>query len=64
MRPIKLKKVYKFKCWECGKYFYPRNRPDGLPNGAGFRLSNGGIINVCTDCIMKKGEDAEDGKDN
>lgn len=61
---IRLKKMKKFKCSDCGKYIYPGNRLDELPNGVGFRLVNGGIINVCTDCIMKKGEDAEDGKSN
>ncbi len=61
---IRLKKMKKFKCYDCGKYIYPGNRPDGLPNGVGFRLVDGSIINVCTDCIMKRGEDVEDGKDN
>lgn len=61
---IRLKKMKKFKCYDCRKYIYPGKRPDGLPNGVGFRLVNGGIINICTDCIMKKGEEVEDGKDN
>ena len=61
---IRLKKMKKFNWYDCGKYIYPGNRPDGLPNGVGFRLVDGSIINVCTDCIMKRGEDVEDGKDN
>ena len=59
---IRLKKMKKFKCSDCEQYIYPGKRADGLPNGVGFRLSNGSIINVCTDCIMKRGE--EDDKSN
>lgn len=57
---IRLKKMKKFKCSDCGKYIYPGQREDGLPAGVGFRLADGSIINVCSDCIMKRGE--EDGK--
>lgn len=61
---IRLKQMKKFKCYDCGKYIYPGNRPDGLPNGVGFRLVDGSIINICSDCIMKKEKEVEDGKDN
>lgn len=57
---IKLKAMQKFKCSDCGKYFYPGNRADGLPAGVGFRTADGNIINVCTDCIIKKGEENEE----
>ena len=42
-------------CDECQKEFKPGNRPDGLPNGVGFQLENGQIINICYDCIIKQG---------
>lgn len=42
-------------CDECGKEFKPGNRPDGLPNGVGFQLENGQIINICCDCVIKQG---------
>lgn len=45
------------KCNECGKYFTSGNRPDGLPNGIGFVLNDGTKINVCTDCIIERGEE-------
>lgn len=56
------------KCESCGREFEPGNRPDGLPNGVGFQLTDGAIINVCTECIMLVGEmklpkENEDGRD-
>ena len=45
-------------CDECGKTFVPGNREDGLPNGAGFQTEDGKIYNVCCDCIIKKGAEA------
>ena len=42
-------------CDKCGKEFKVGNRPDGLPNGVGFQLENGQIINICCDCIIKQG---------
>lgn len=47
------KKAKKIKCHICGKKFEVGNRPDGLPNGCGYELADGSIINVCTDCIMR-----------
>lgn len=47
------------KCVECGKEFEPGNRPDGLPNGIGFELEDGTILNYCADCLIKLGEQAK-----
>lgn len=41
------------KCNECGKRIRIGNRPDGLPNGVGFELADGRIINVCADCLIE-----------
>lgn len=49
----------KIKCDKCGKKFQPGNRPGGLPNGVGFQLENGTIINVCSDCICDAKGDLE-----
>ncbi len=40
-------------CACCKNTFYYGKRNDGLPNGAGFVLSDGKRIDICTDCIMK-----------
>lgn len=40
------------KCDKCGKNFKRGNRPDGIPNGIGFQLQDGRVINVCADCVM------------
>lgn len=48
------------RCDECGKKITPGTRVDGLPNGVGFQLADGSIYNVCTECLIRKGEeDAE-----
>ena len=44
------------KCNECGKRIRIGNRPDGLPNGVGFELADGRIINVCADCLIEAGK--------
>ncbi|MCQ2308040.1 MAG: hypothetical protein MJ000_10855 [Bacteroidales bacterium] len=44
------------KCDECGNYFTPGNDARGLANGAGFKLTDGTIWNVCRECIEKTGE--------
>lgn len=40
------------KCAGCGKIIVPGNGPNGLPNGLGFQLKDGRVINVCADCIV------------
>ena len=42
-------------CDGCGETFVPGNRPDGMPNGVGFQVEGGKVINVCHDCIVKIG---------
>ena len=39
------------KCDMCEKEFYPGYRYDGSPNGVGFHLEDGSVINVCSSCI-------------
>ena len=48
------------KCADCGKWFKAGKRPDGLPNGVGYRLADGSVYNVCTECIIKRGERNEE----
>lgn len=43
-------------CDRCGAKFVPGNRPDGIPNGAGFMLRDGRIVTYCAECIMKIGQ--------
>lgn len=43
-------------CDECGKKIKPGNT-DGMPNGVGFQLENGKIINICQACIIKAGKE-------
>lgn len=50
----------KIICNNCGKEIIPGNRPDGLPNGVGFQLSDGNVMNVCTDCLIEMGANTED----
>ena len=42
-------------CHGCGKEIIPGNRPDGTPNGVGFVMANGSVINFCADCIIALG---------
>lgn len=41
----------KIKCDYCGSTFKQGNRPDGYPNGVGFQLQNGSLINICYHCV-------------
>lgn len=52
----------KIKCDNCGKEFEPGNRPDGIPNGIGYQLQDGTIYNICTDCIIKIGQELAEQK--
>lgn len=44
------------KCDMCGKLFEAGNRPDGTPNGVGFHLEDGSLLNVCSECVEKTGD--------
>lgn len=48
-------KAIKVRCCRCKKEIIPGNRPDGIPNGVGFQLENGKILNFCAECIIKEG---------
>lgn len=50
---VKTKKV--IICDSCGKKFKPGNNPEGLPNGIGFEMQDGKIINYCRNCIIEFG---------
>jgi len=54
----------RIKCKKCGKEFEVGNRPDGLPNGVGFEMEDGSIINICTECIIKNGEEGYENENN
>lgn len=49
----------KIKCDYCGSVFKPGNRPDGYPNGIGFQLEDGHIINLCYHCICNLAVDSK-----
>lgn len=42
------------KCRKCGKTITVGNT-NGLPNGVGFQLEDGTILNVCQSCLMEVG---------
>ena len=43
-------------CSKCKNKVYIGNRPDGLPNGVGFEMEDGLVINLCANCIMELGK--------
>ena len=43
------------KCNKCAMEFLFGNRPDGLPNGVGFQLEDGRMINICAECLTALG---------
>lgn len=45
----------KLRCNFCGKEIIPGNRPDGIPNGPGFQMHDGKIMNMCADCLINLG---------
>lgn len=47
----------RIRCCDCGRYFEPGNREDGIPNGIGFVLEDGTVMNVCSDCILDVGRE-------
>jgi len=42
-------------CSICGKTFVQGNT-NGMPNGLGYLLDDGTLINMCQDCIIAVGE--------
>lgn len=54
---IQAVKGYVAICNECRKVIRSGKRPDGLPNGVSFISKERLATSVCTDCIMKMGEE-------
>ena len=52
----------KILCDECGKEIKPGNT-NGMPNGVGFQLQDGKIINMCQDCLIALGMKANEKKE-
>lgn len=51
------------KCDKCGNIISNKiKRADGLPNGVGFELEDGRLINLCSGCIMCLGMLNDEGK--
>lgn len=40
------------KCDHCGEMFMPGHDENGIPNGVGFKMLNGKLINLCSSCLM------------
>lgn len=55
-------KIMEIKCNKCGKIFKPGNA-DGLPNGVGFEMKDGTVINVCRECLSSVGMMNEEERD-
>lgn len=51
------------KCDKCKSNFLIGNRADGTPNGIGFQLLDGRIINLCANCIDEIGRLKETGEE-
>jgi hypothetical protein len=56
-----MEKIKTITCDKCSSIFITGNRPDGTPNGVGFQLQNGRLINLCAECISKIGRLKEAG---
>lgn len=54
MKPVRI-----IACYNCNNKFMVGNRPDGSPNGVGFKDKNGLIINLCHDCVAKIADDKD-----
>lgn len=50
------------KCNNCNSIIENVPREDGLPSGIGFQMKDGGIVNLCADCLMKVGRMDNKGK--
>lgn len=51
-----MEKIKAIKCNKCNSVFISGNNADGLPNGVGFELEDGRLINLCHNCIMELGK--------
>lgn len=51
----------KILCDECQKEIKPGNT-NGMPNGVGFKLEDGKIINICQSCLIEIGKKSKKGK--
>lgn len=38
-------------CDKCNRTIEHGNKENGIPNGVGFQLESGKMINLCSDCI-------------
>ena len=51
----------KIRCNICNKDFKPsNNKLTGLPNGMGFQLKDGTLINMCSFCLMYRQKAVEE----
>lgn len=49
-------------CSKCGKRFKIGNT-NGMPNGCGFMMDDGTLINVCQQCLIELGGMSKEEKD-
>lgn len=54
---MRMEKIY---CDLCGNEIIPGNDDNGLPAGVGFQTLDGGMVNVCRDCVIKRGREMSD----
>lgn len=60
MKTKKFNKIEAIKCDKCGNMFIS-GETNGLPNGLGFQLQDGKLINLCQACIIEQGKLKEAG---
>lgn len=54
----------KIVCDMCGKEIVPGNDEQGVPAGMGFQTFDGGIVNVCRACFVKRWHEIEFSRTN
>ena len=54
-------RIQSIKCDKCGAVFISGQRADGLPNGIGFALQDGTVVNMCANCMIQLGKLREAG---
>lgn len=54
-------RIQSIKCDKCGAVFISGQRPDGLPNGVGFKMQDGTVVSMCANCMIKLGKLREAG---
>ena len=59
---MKPNRIQSHQCDKCGRTFVDGSHGDGIPNGVGFMLDDGRLINLCANCIIKLGKLKEEGK--